>query len=126
LNFMRMYYENPKITQYNMLKSAFDNVYGKRPVNYDLAYVSYYIENGDYVKLDNATLGYTIPPRLFNRFGAPVTGARVFISGRNLLTMTGYKGMDPEVSTTGLAPGNDNRDQYPTTRTFTAGFTLAF
>ena len=57
LNFQRMYYENPKITQYNMLRSAFDNVYGKRPVNYDLAYVSYYIENGDYWKLDNATLG---------------------------------------------------------------------
>ena len=126
LNFMRMYYENPKITQYNMLRSAFDNVYGKRPVNYDLAYVSYYIEDGDYVKLDNATLGYTIPPRLLSRFGGNVTGARVYVSGRNLLTMTGYKGMDPEVSTTGLTPGNDNRDQYPTTRTFTAGFTISF
>jgi hypothetical protein len=34
--------------------------------------------------------------------------------------------MDPEVSTVGLAPGNDNRDQYPTTRTFTAGMTISF
>ena len=126
LNFMRMYYENPKITQYNMLRSAFDNVYGKRPVNYDLAYVSYYIEDGDYVKLDNATLGYTIPSHLLTRLGGSVTGARVYVSGRNLFTMTGYKGMDPEVSTTGLTPGNDNRDQYPTTRTFTAGFTISF
>ena len=126
LNFMRMYYENPKITQYNMLRSAFDNVYGKRPVNYDLAYVSYYIENGDYVKLDNATLGYTIPTGMLNRFGGSVSGARLYVTGRNLLTMTGYKGMDPEVSTTGLTPGNDNRDQYPTTRMFTVGFTLAF
>jgi TonB-linked SusC/RagA family outer membrane protein len=126
LNFMRMYYENPKITQYNMLRSAFDNVYGKRPVNYDLAYVSYYIENGDYVKLDNATLGYTIPTHLLSRFNGNVSGARLYVTGRNLLTMTGYKGMDPEVSTTGLTPGNDNRDQYPTTRTFTVGFTISF
>jgi TonB-dependent starch-binding outer membrane protein SusC len=126
LNFMRMYYENPKITQYNMLRSAFDNVYGKRPVNYDLAYVSYYIENGDYVKLDNATFGYTIPSYLLSRFGGNVSGARLYVTGRNLLTMTGYKGMDPEVSTTGLTPGNDNRDQYPTTRTFSVGFTISF
>jgi hypothetical protein len=52
--------------------------------------------------------------------------ARVYVSGRNLLTLTGYKGLDPEVSFSGLAPGNDNRAQYPTTRMFTLGlsFTL--
>jgi TonB-dependent starch-binding outer membrane protein SusC len=126
LNFQRMYYENPKITQYNMLKSAFDKVYGKRPVNYDLAYVSYYVEDGDYWKVDNATLGYAIPRRLLGSLAGNVTGARVYVSGRNLMTFTGYKGMDPEVSTAGLTPGNDNRDQYPTTRTFTAGFTISF
>jgi TonB-linked SusC/RagA family outer membrane protein len=126
LNFMRMYYENPKIKQYNMLKSAFDKAYGKALVNYDLSYVSYYIENGDYWKLDNATLGYAIPKPLLNKFGTTVSNARVYISGRNLLTLTGYKGMDPEVSTVGLAPGNDDRDQYPTTRTFTTGFIISF
>jgi hypothetical protein len=40
--------------------------------------------------------------------------------------MTGYKGMDPEVSIEGLTPGNDQRDQYPTTRTLTAGLTISF
>ena len=64
LNFQQMYYSNPTILQYNMLESAFDPVYGKRTVDYDLAYVSYYVENGDYWKLDNATLGFTIPNRL--------------------------------------------------------------
>ena len=128
LNFQRMYYENPKITQYNMLRSAFDNVYGKRPVNYDLAYVSYYIENGDYWKLDNATLGYTLPPRLLGRLRSQVSNARFYLSGRNLLTITGYKGMDPEVSTStaNLDPGDDNRDQYPTTRMFTVGMSISF
>jgi TonB-linked SusC/RagA family outer membrane protein len=131
LNFQRMYYENPKIIQYNMLRSAFDNVYGKRPVNYDLAYVSYYIENGDYWKIDNATLGYAIPTHLLGRLTGNISGARVYVSGRNLFTFTGYKGMDPEVpqnlgTTTGLTPGNDNRDQYPTTRMFTTGVTVTF
>jgi TonB-linked SusC/RagA family outer membrane protein len=133
LDFMRMYYENPKITQYNMLKSAFDPVYGKRPVNYDLAYVSYYVEDGDYWKLDNATLGYTLGSRLLGRVSGSLTGARIYISGRNLATFTGYKGMDPEVSTgaltpgvNGLTPGIDNRDQYPTTRMFTMGMTISF
>jgi TonB-linked outer membrane protein, SusC/RagA family len=126
LNFQRMFYENPKITQYNMLKSAFDKVYGKRTVNYDLAYVSYYLENGDYMKLDNVTLGYSLNQALVNRLTSSITGARFYVAGRNLLTLTGYKGMDPEVSTAGLDPGTDNRDQYPTTRMFTFGMTLSF
>jgi TonB-dependent starch-binding outer membrane protein SusC len=123
LNFQRMFYENPKILQYNMLKSAFDSAYGKRTVNYDLAYVSYYIENGDYMKLDNVTLGYTLG-RLARH--TVLGNTRVYFSGTNLLTLTGYKGMDPEVPTNGLAPGNDQRDQYPTTRTFTAGVSVKF
>ena len=133
LNYQRMYYENPKILQYNMLKSAFDPVYGKRKadgtprtVNYDLAYVSYYVEDGDYFKLDNATLGYAIPARLLGRTGTVVNNARVYVSGRNLFSLTGYKGMDPEVSTSGLTPGQEQRDTYPTTRMFTFGMTVGF
>ena len=106
-----------------MLKSAFDPVYGKRTVNYDLAYVSYYIENGDYMKLDNITVGYTL-----GRFArnATLANTRVYLSGGNLLTLTGYKGMDPEVPVNGLNPGDDQRDQYPTTRTFTFGVSVKF
>ncbi len=126
LNFMRMFYENPKIIQYNMLRSAFDKAYGTHTVNYDLALVSYYVENGDYLKVDNATIGYAINPRLLGPIGRALTGARVYVSGRNLYTLTGYKGMDPEVRTTGLAPGDDERDQYPTVRRFTFGVTASF
>jgi TonB-linked SusC/RagA family outer membrane protein len=126
LNFMRMYYENPKITQYNMLKSAFEKAYGKAVVNHDLSYVSYYVEDGDYIKLDNATIGYTFNASSLGRLGNVLAGARVYVSGRNLLTITGYKGLDPEVSITGLAPGNDSRDTYPTVRRFTFGTTFNF
>jgi len=127
LNFQRMFYENPTILQYNMLKSAFDKVYGKRTLNYDLAYVSYYIEDGDYWKIDNATVGYTLGPLRF--LSNAISNARVYVTGRNLLTLTGYKGLDPEVSTRGpdgLSPGDDLRDKYPTTRVFSAGISLTF
>lgn len=123
LNFQRMFYENPTNTEYNMLQSALDSVYGERLLDYELDYVSYYIENGDYWKIDNVTLGYTLPA-----IANIASGARIYLSGRNLLTLTGYKGMDPEVSLNRnpLAPGNDYRDTYPTTRTFTVGLSLTF
>ncbi|WP_210464361.1 SusC/RagA family TonB-linked outer membrane protein [Rufibacter roseolus] len=122
LNFQRMFYENPKNPSYNMLKTAYDPVYGKR-LNNDLVYVSHYIEKGDYVKIDNVTFGYTLPKDLIKI----VRNARVFVSGLNLVTFTGYKGLDPEgVSYSGFAPGNDERDKYPTTRTFTAGINVSF
>ena len=126
LNFQQMYYSNPTILQYNMLESAFDPVYGKRTVDYDLAYVSYYVEDGDYWKVDNVTLGYTLGDGILSSLRDVVSGARVYLSGQNLLTLTGYEGLDPEVNTNGLAPGTDHRDKYPTTRTFTAGMSLTF
>jgi TonB-linked SusC/RagA family outer membrane protein len=122
LNFQRLFYENPKILQYNMLKSSFDNVYGKRRLDNDLALVSYYIEDGDHWKIDNITIGYTLPATKLKY----VKTARVYVSGLNLVMLTGYKGIDPEVSRTGLDPGNDNRDKYPTTRTFTFGANFTF
>jgi TonB-dependent starch-binding outer membrane protein SusC len=133
LNFNRMYYENPGIYHYNMLRSAFDPVYGRHDaegnpinVNYDLAYVSYYLEDGDHWKLDNATLGYTFGGGQLGPLSGMLSNARVYISGRNLLTLTGYKGLDPEVSFSGFSPGTDHRDQYPTTRLFTTGVNVTF
>src|SRR5690606_21994388 len=121
LNYQRLYYENPTISEYNMLQSAFDKVYGKTPLNYPLAYVSHYIEDGDHWKIDNVTIGYNI-----NTKSKYLRSARVYVSGLNLVTITGYKGIDPEVSRLGLDPGTDSRDKYPTMRTFTVGANLTF
>ncbi len=121
LNFSRMFYENPTIG-YNTLNSAYDKVYGKAVLSDVQRFVSYYVEDGDYLKIDNATLGYTIFPK--NK--QVIKNLRVYASGMNLLTITGYKGIDPEVRQTGMDPGNDERDKYPTTKTFTFGVNVTF
>ena len=124
LNFQRMFYENPTIN-YNMLTSAHDKVYGKTELNYSQTYVSYYIEDGDYVKLDNVTLGYTLDLKSL-KF---INSARVYASGSNLATITGYKGIDPEIIRNPqdvLSWGNDGRDKYPSSRTFTLGINVTF
>ena len=121
LNFSRMFYENPTIG-YNTLNSAFDKVYGKAVLKDVQRFVSYYVEDGDYWKIDNATLGYTFSLNNKNT----IKNLRIYVSGMNLVTLTGYKGIDPEVSQTGLYPGNDERDKYPTTKTFTFGVNVTF
>lgn len=125
LNMSRLYYENPVNKAYNVLKTAYDPVYGKT-LNNDLVYVSHYIENGDFMKLDNVTLGYTFKPN----FVKGINYLRLYMSGLNLLTITGYKGLDPEATSYQgdflFAPGIEHRDRYPTTRTFTCGLNVTF
>ena len=124
LNFQRMYYENTSIQYYNRLKSANDKVFGTAVLNktMPLEFNSYYIENGDFWKIDNINLGYTFNSLKSKYIHAP----RIYVSTLNTFVITGYKGIDPEVSRSGLDPGNDNRDKYPTTRTFTLGLTANF
>jgi TonB-linked SusC/RagA family outer membrane protein len=55
---------------------------------------SRFVEDGSYTRLKNLTFGYTLPSRLF---GDKVSKFRVYVSGQNLLTITKYKGLDPEV-----------------------------
>jgi hypothetical protein len=108
-----------------VLKTAYDPVYGKELKN-DLVYVSHYIEDGDYLKIDNVTLGYTLHPNVIRG----INTLRIYVSALNLHTFTGYKGIDPEgVNFTGgntFSPGIDHRDKYPTTRTFTVGLNVKF
>lgn len=82
---------------------------------------SKYLEDATYVKLDNVTLAYDFAFK--NRY---IKGARVYFTGQNLLCITGYKGVDPEVSLGGLSPGIESTSYYPRTRSFTLGVNLNF
>ena len=123
LNMPRLQYGAPvMLARGNVLTEAFDTKFGKVPlaVDQELQYVSYYIEKGDYWKIDNVTLGYT-----FN-FNTWIKRLRIYGQVSNLATITGYSGIDPEVSISGLAPGVDNKNRYPSTRTYTLGVSVKF
>ena len=122
LNTQRMFYENPTIA-YNMLDTAHDKVYDKSVLTYNQTYVSYYIEQGDYVKVDNITLSYNFDVKPFKIINA----MRLYVSGNNLATFTKYKGLDPEIKRDDpLSQGMDNRDKYPSTRAITLGLNVTF
>ena len=123
LNMPRLQYESPvMLSRGNVLNAAFDTKYGKVPLAADqeLQYVSYYIEKGNYWKIDNVTLGYTF------KFNSWIKRLRIYGTISNLATITGYSGIDPEVSISGLAPGVDNKNRYPSTRTYTLGISVKF
>ena len=117
-NGYRAQYENlGSIGLKNIMSSWLDNTDFRGPIRYS----SKYIENASYLKLDNISVTYDLP--LKNKF---VHAAKVFVSGQNLLCITGYKGVDPEVSLSGLTPGKESMSYYPRTSTFTLGASLTF
>ncbi len=124
LNVPRMFLENPSMQYQNRLNSAFDDVYGAGVLSEDEAveYNSYYVEDGDYWKIDNITLGYNFDIKESKY----IHSARLYASCLNTLTITGYKGLDPEISSSDLDPGVDSFYSYPNARTFTIGVDVKF
>lgn len=146
LNAQRCYYENNS-SSYNRLKSAADT-YGAVAYNKETkqlepvldangnqlqvtlsksmsqGFWSDHLEKGDFLKLSNVTLGYKIP--IAGIVKNYINSARVFVSASNVFCITGYSGIDPEVSNYFLAPGIDYQDKYPTTRSFSFGLTVNF
>lgn len=123
LNLVEMAYTNTR-TPTNLLTSTFEKhapLYsGAGSPSYQ--YSDYYIERGDYFKLDEVTIGYTFKMR--NDW---IKNMRVYVGGSNLVLMTRYSGNDPDfINDTGLAAGMDGRGVYPNTRSFLVGLNLGF
>ena len=86
--------------------------------------MSYAVEDGSFLRLNSATLGYTLPQEWTKKAG--LSKVRFYVAGSNLFTITGYTGYDPEVDiATGLTPNIDN-NRYPRSRTYTFGAQLTF
>lgn len=86
----------------------------------------HYVEKGDYLRVKDITLSYSLSPQLLNPWLCQ--GLTVFISGKNLHTFTGYSGYDPEVSrfaNDNLSMGADY-GSYPMCRSFEFGLKLTF
>ena len=136
LNGQRMFYQNNSIA-YNRLKCAEDpqpiyDLETKQPTgeyttlstSQTQGFISEFLERGDYLKLDNLTIGYTFNTNKVKN----IKSARVYLSGDNLAVLTGYSGLDPEISNSNpfWGAGLDDRDKYPTIRSFTFGVNLTF
>ncbi|GHT14921.1 SusC/RagA family TonB-linked outer membrane protein [Bacteroidia bacterium] len=117
LNVKRVYYENTVSLPFNLLSSVLD-----KNLNDAAVFSDYYLEKGDYLKLTNVTLGYTL--NLKNKVPY-ISAVRVYATGSNLYTFTGYTGVDPEVGS-GLTPGFDNAGYYPRSATFLVGLNITF
>lgn len=85
---------------------------------------SFYIENGDYVRLQNVGLGYTLPQSLMSKF--KITRLRVFASANNLLTITKYQGLDPSVGGNADTQFGIDIGNYPLTQSFNFGVNVGF
>jgi hypothetical protein len=87
---------------------------------------SWAVEDGSFLRLNNVTLGYTLPQSVTSKVF--IQQLRFYVSIYNLLTITGYSGYDPEVDTrrkTPLTPGVDY-SAYPKSRSFNFGVNLTF
>lgn len=117
LNLKEMYYGNPKWFPNNVLTSALNS-----PINDDPQYSDYFLEKGDYIKFDNLTLGYTLNKNTIKW----AKSIRFYGSVLNIATITGYSGLDPELSAGGSQAGWDGRGFYPRTTTYTFGVNVKF
>ncbi len=88
-----------------------------------ITYSDYWLENGSFLRLQAITLGYTIPGT--KKIG--IENLRIYGTVDNVCTLTGYSGVDPEISTSGLDnPGIDLCNVYPKTRSFIFGLNVSF
>lgn len=120
INFTRIHYENYRDQGLNNLKAGYEKVMNKAVLTDGKQFNSYYVENGDFWKIDNITFGYNFKPY----FVKGIRYARLYASVLNTACITGYKGLDPEVTRAGLTPGTDDRYKFPTTRVYTFGLNL--
>ena len=119
LNLYQMYYGLQHQPGINLLKDAFTrNAEVKGPKHI----TDYFLENGNYLKLDNITIGYT--PKLKTKY---ISNLRIYTTARNLFTITNYSGLDPaNTQISGLDPGIGSLDLYPTTTNLSFGVQITY
>jgi len=118
LNTYRLYYENwGSIGLNNVVLTQLENP----DFTGNARYSSKYVEDATFVKLDNISVGYNLP--LNHKF---ISKLRVYASAQDVLTITGYQGLDPEVNLGGLTPGIEYLSYYPRTTLLTFGLNVSF
>ncbi len=117
LNMYRLYYENWQSIGRNIVYSQLENPGFIGTGQYS----SKYVEDATFLKLDNIALGYN-----FKKVGRYISKLKVYATAQNVFCITGYKGLDPEVSMSGLSPGIEYLSYYPRTTAVTFGVNVSF
>ncbi|MCG6190774.1 SusC/RagA family TonB-linked outer membrane protein [Maribellus maritimus] len=84
---------------------------------------SYYVEDGSYLRLTNLQVGYTFSNTVIKNIG--LENLRLYVVGQNLLTITGYDGLDPAFYSSGINFGVD-AGRWPTVKTYMFGINVTF
>jgi TonB-dependent starch-binding outer membrane protein SusC len=90
---------------------------------------TYYLEDGSYLRLKNIQLTYTLPKELTSKLR--LGSARIYVQGQNLVTMTKYSGLDPEINLRAFTAGNDRQigvdgGAYPSAKQYLMGLNVSF
>ena len=101
------------------------SVIGDGAANRNYSTVSgYLVEKGNYLKLKNLSIGYTLPQKYSRK--AMMEKLRVYFSAQNLFTITSYTGIDPEIGGNCLMYNIDHQNRYLPSRLFSFGLDIAF
>lgn len=84
---------------------------------------TYYLEKADFFRLNNLTVGYTVPSGVFKK---AITSVRVYFTGQNLFTVSSYSGFTPEINNANVLNNGVDTNTYPSTRTFAFGLNVGF
>lgn len=89
---------------------------------------TYFLESGDFLRMNNLTIGYVLPQSLIKK--AHITSFRAYVTAQNLFTITPYSGFTPEIQAAAGDKTNLNQgldvNTYPSTRTFAFGVNVGF
>lgn len=95
--------------------------------DYDFAFSDRFVEDGSYLRIQNISLGYTLPKRWISKAG--MSNLKIYTNLQNVYTFTKYKGFDPEVGIS-YSAGNQlngvDNGRYPSPRIYTVGVDVSF
>ena len=89
-----------------------------------LPHSTYFLESGDFARINNLTLGYTFTVSKLSKYG--LSGLRCYVSGQNIATFTKYSGFTPELAENNPLSQGIELNAYPTTRTIVFGLNVTF
>jgi TonB-linked SusC/RagA family outer membrane protein len=123
-NLMGGQYSNASVDELKFWTPTNTNTNVPRPIigdpNGNGRFSDRFVESGSYVKLQNAQVGYTIPKSILNRTHV-FNSFRVYLSGQNLLTVSKYRGYDPDFISDGLFSRGFDYGSFPNPRTVMLG-----